>query len=230
MKFQQLQTRFYSREEIGQIVNINTSNNQFARKIKTTLTNWGYSYTYSRKGVQITRIPTKPIEVLKEILIRVYGLDTQIDTYKFAVFIIALSSGDGGFISAPWEERSKYLKEVFDVEVTARTLQSWNNKLIKTGTVKKSEVDKSYWRSYYVGTEKFREEVSENNTERKSYWKRFWELQKVKDKNIFDKLWKEFGCCYYSCSTLLVSAWDDNDGVDTLIELANEVFEQGGNI
>lgn len=54
----QLDLRFYSKSELSEILNVRLENNShFARDVKTTLINWGYSFEYSRKGATITRQP-----------------------------------------------------------------------------------------------------------------------------------------------------------------------------
>lgn len=72
---EQLEIRFYPREEIAKIIGIDPKNQNFKRKVSSVLNNWGYSFTYGKKSFTITRKPQTPKERLNEIMIRRYDLD-----------------------------------------------------------------------------------------------------------------------------------------------------------
>lgn len=63
----QLEVRFYGRAELAEILQVDLKNKNFARQVKNKLMNWGYSFEYFRKGVNITRQPQTAQEKLAEI-------------------------------------------------------------------------------------------------------------------------------------------------------------------
>lgn len=217
----QLEVKTYTRQEIAEIIDIDVKNKNFARKTKDTLAKWGYSYNYSRKGVEIISQPQTAKEKLSEIMIRKYDLDIQTDCYEFATFLYSLLLDDT-FTSMPWKEREDWLRVEFNISVDEKTLRRWCSKFISHGTIVKDKSNKSYWRTNYNKT---REEVFIDDKERQDYWKEFWEMKKNGEEDIQKRLWNKYGCCYYSCATLMVSAFDDISELEEIIELVNEIAE-----
>ena len=234
---QQLECRFYSRQEIAEALSVNPKDSKhFAEKVKATLEKWGYEYDYSRSGVQITGKPELPEERLKEILIRKLNLDVQIDPYAFACFLCAFTD-IGSFDSMPWEERAEQMQLKYGVEVTDRTLRSWCKRLIGSNIVQKSG-KQTFWKTEMFGNEKHRTKVAADDEERARY------LQKKNEylnegKEIaagltgkeataaawdftYKQLWREFQCCYYSCRGLLFNALEE-DYIFEIYELAQEI-------
>ena len=153
---QQLECRFYSRQEIAEITSVNLKDSKhFAERVKTTLDKWGYEYNYSRSGVEITGKPELPGEKLSEILIRELNIDVQVDPFAFAYFICAFSDIPH-FSSMPWEERSSAMRYKYEVEVSDRTLRNWCSKLIENGIIQKSG-EKCFWKTEIMYGMKTRE-------------------------------------------------------------------------
>ena len=72
---EQLELRFYPREEISEIVHVRLDSNNFGRDIENKLSNAGYGCEYkARKGVLILSKPETPEERLNEILYLGYGI------------------------------------------------------------------------------------------------------------------------------------------------------------
>ena len=67
---------------------------------------WGYGYDWTRGGATITYVPNTPQEKLKEILIRRFRLNIQVDMYAFACFITAFTDVPG-FDCMPWKVREE---------------------------------------------------------------------------------------------------------------------------
>lgn len=239
----QLEVRFYGRAELAEVLQIDVKNKNFARQVKNKLMNWGYSFEYSRKGVNIIRQPQTAQEKLAEIMIRKYDLDIQIDTTAFACFLTAFFEVDG-FNAMPWAEREKILKEIYDVSVDERTLRNWCSKLIKTNTIYKDNKEKTYWCTTVFDGVKKRELVNEEEMEElKQYWeyrhkfldnyissaiasgrKDYKAINAEARKEANKALWREFGCCYYSCKTLLLSAFDDISNLEEIYDLIKEII------
>ena len=217
----QLELRYYPREEIAEICGIDAKSQNFKRNVESKLVKWGYSYNYSRKGVEIISQPQTAKERLSEMMIRKYDLDIQIDCYEFATFLYSLLLDDA-FSSMPWKEREDWLRVEFNISVDERTLRKWCSKFISHGTIVKDKSNKSYWKTNY---DKTREEISIDDKERQDYWKEFWEMKKNGEEDIQKRLWNKYGCCYYSCATLMVSAFDDISELEEIIELVNEIAE-----
>ena len=77
---EQLELRFYPREEISEIVHVRLDSNNFGRDVTSTLKNAGYGCEYkARRGVFILSKPETPEERLAEILYRGFGIDIQIN-------------------------------------------------------------------------------------------------------------------------------------------------------
>lgn len=237
---QQLETKFYSRAEIAEELNLNINDNKhFKRNLENKLVKWGYSFEYDRKGVLITRAPQNANEKLAEILIREYDLDIQIDTYAFACFITAFEDTEA-FDAMPWGERAKVLEMGYGVKVTDRTLRSWANKLFTVGTLSKSN-EKSYWRTRAVtggspirewvdGIEEMEQEMSEYFERRRQLVKQYMSEEKSKSEawTAANKtLWCEYGCCYYACKMIKPGAFDKTGCLQEIYELVRDIAESG---
>ncbi len=62
---QQLEKRFYSRQEIADTLGVNIKDSgHFKRNVESKLQKWGYSYNYTSTGITITRQPETPQERL----------------------------------------------------------------------------------------------------------------------------------------------------------------------
>lgn len=242
---EQLKEKDYTRQEIAELLEININDTKhFKRNVENKLTKWGYEFKYTSKKVSILYAPQDAFERLSEIMIRVYDLDVQVDTYGFACFMYYLNYCED-FQMMPWEERAKMLKKDFDVEVSSKTLERWAKKLIRNDLVSKNKYQKTTWMTLYVDGDKERLMVDGDEAleqDYKKYMARRKELVKEytheahslgmeDDREIstyawgktFKSLWEEFHCCFYSCSSLMLSAIGDE--VEEIFELIDEIVE-----
>ena len=224
---QQLEKQFYSREEIAELLTIKITDH-FKRDVTNKLDKWGYQYKYSCKGVEIIAAPATAQDKLKEIMIRQFNLDIQVDVYAFACFVKLLIDYED-FMNMPWEQRAKEIKEIYNVSVDKKTLERWSNKLISKNLIAKG-FERVYWSTSYINGKKERIRVDgdlELEAEMAKYMARKKELTATsKDFNEnFAILWKEFGCCYYSCSSLVLNAIDAD--IEEICNLVDEIhFEK----
>lgn len=206
--------------------------------MKATLEKWGYEYNYSRNGVAITGKPDLPEERLKEILIRKLNLDVQIDPFAFACFLCAFTD-IGSFDSMPWEERAIQMQLKYDVDVTDRILRSWCKRLIGNDIIQKCGRE-TFWKTQRFGKEKYRTPIAADDDEMAQYFQKKREYLEVarlaaeeagktgKEATAaawdatYKSLWREFGCCYYSCRGLLFNAIGE-DYIFEIYELAQEI-------
>ena len=204
--------------------------------MKATLEKWGYEYNYSRSGVEITGKPDLPEEKLKEILIRKLNLDVQINAYDFACFLCAFTD-IGSFDSMPWEERAEQMQLKYGVDVTDRTLRSWCKRLIGSDIIQKCGRE-TFWKTQRFGKEKYRTPIAADDKRMELYFQKREQYlrknrkgaQRLELRNgeatawdvTYKKLWREFGCCYYSCRGLLFNAIEE-DYIFEIYELAQEI-------
>lgn len=226
----QLELRFYDRNEIAEALSLNITKN-FARDVKGKLDKLGYKYSYSRKGVEIEAVPAAAADKLKEIMLRQFNLDIRIDTYAFACFMCLLME-DAEFTSMPWSVREQALKDLYGISISERTLRAWNTKLIKENIIHNDKQERTNWRTRYnaaLGI-KVREWV-DGNEEMEQEMQQYMKHRKIlyaatKDwDNTLLTLWKEFGCCYYSCSTLVLNGLGEE--AQEIYELVKEVAKNG---
>lgn len=235
---EQLEARFYTRAEIAQITGTHLEDTKhFKRNNENILTKWGYGYDWMRDGVRITHTPTTSEERLQEILIRQFHVDIQVDMYSFACFVTAFTDIPG-FKSMPWSVREYKFYYYSGKFVTSRTLSKWCKTLIEQNIMSRGTVG-SYWKTYFVNNQKIRAIVSE--AEAKEYFKRRSELlhkyieenkQQGMDydtaykeawKPLYQDLWAEYGCCYFSCKTFHFSAWNEQGMLYEVYELTREI-------
>lgn len=227
---QQIEVRNYSRTEMAELLKVEITDSHFSRKVQSILTKWGYSFVYSRKAIQITAAPSTAQERLNELLIREFDLDIRIDIGKFATFVYLLM--DEEFSSMPFGERANVMKQDYNIEVSEITLKRWYKKLVDYNVVETNRLRKTYWVSMYVDGQKTRMKVNEDDEGKIKYENR---RRKLAEKNIKDGMnkadayssanltcWKEFKCCYYSCNTIILNAFNQE-----FFELAEEVFDNG---
>lgn len=227
---QQIEVRNYSRKEMAELLKVEITDSHFSRKVQSILTKWGYSFVYSKKAIQITAAPSTAQERLNELLIREFNLDIQIDIGKFATFVYLLM--DEEFSSMPFGERANVMQQDYNIEVSEITLKRWYKKLVDYNVVETDRLRKTYWVSMYVDGQKTRMKVDEDDEGKIKYENR---KRKLAEKNIKDGMnkadayssanltcWKEFKCCYYSCNTIILNAFNQQ-----FFELAEEVFDNG---
>lgn len=227
---QQIEVRNYSRTEMAELLKVEITDSHFSRKVQSILTKWGYSFVYSRKVIQITAVPSTAQERLNELLIREFDLDIRIDIGKFATFVYLLM--DEEFSSMPFGERANVMKQDYNIEVSEITLKRWYKKLVDYNVVETNRLRTTYWVSMYVDGQKTRMKVDEDDEGKIKYENR---RRKLAEKNIKDGMnkadayssanltcWKEFKCCYYSCNTIILNAFNQQ-----FFELAEEVFDNG---
>lgn len=236
----QLDLRAYSREEIADVLDVNIKDvNHFKRNVESKLLKWGYSYEYSRKAVTITRVPTTAEEKLSEIMIRAFDMDVRIDAFSFAAFLYSLVVFPE-FASMPWEERSKFLKDEFKIDISDRTLRSWCSKFIETNTLIKDSDNKTRWITGYLDGEKYRDQVDGDeelekfvdvyNERRKELLEEYKdEKPEEKWKTVRSILWQEYHCCVYCCKSISLAAWGDSihyENLQEVLELVTEIAER----
>lgn len=227
---QQIEVRNYSRTEMAELLKVEITDTHFSRKVQSILTKWGYSFLYSRKAIEITAAPSTAQERLNELLIREFDLDIRIDIGKFATFVYLLM--DEEFSSMPFGERANVMQQDYNIEVSEITLKRWYKKLVDYNVVETDRLRKTYWVSMYVDGQKTRMKVDEDDEGKIKYENR---RRKLAEKNIKDGMnkadayssanltcWKEFKCCYYSCNTIILNAFNQQ-----FFELAEEVFDNG---
>ena len=227
---QQIEVRNYSRTEMAELLKVEITDTHFSRKVQSILTKWGYSFLYSRKAIEITAAPSTAQERLNELLIREFDLDIRIDIGKFATFVYLLM--DEEFSSMPFGERANVMQQDYNIEVSEITLKRWYKKLVDYNVVETDRLRKTYWVSMYVDGQKVSMKVDEDDEGKIKYENR---RRKLAEKNIKDGMnkadayssanltcWKEFKCCYYSCNTIILNAFNQQ-----FFELAEEVFDNG---
>lgn len=237
----QLEQRFYERSKIADITSVNPEDSKhFKRNVENTLTKWGYGFEWLRGGATITHVPTLPEERLKEILIRQFHVDIQVDMYAFACFVTAFTDVDG-FSCMPWKVREKEYQKYSGKFYSGRTLSSWCKKLIEQQIMTKGSIG-SYWKTYTNDDkEKIRETVSFE--EAHDYFKRRSELvdsltidivrankkisydeaRREAWQDVYRILWDEFKCCYYSCKTFHFTAWNVQGDLAEVYELTRQI-------
>ena len=236
----QLQKKVYTKAEMAEILGINLKDKNYKRNVENTLNKWGYGYEFPpySKTITIISIPEGESK-LAELLIRDYGIDIQINAVEFACFLHAFNNIDN-FISMPWGERSKAMRDFYGVEVCDKTLRNWANKLFTAGTLMKCS-EKTYWKSAKISeSETMREPVEKS--EFVDFYKFRREQQSAEMAKMFmegrtdyDNIKKESwtaahfaamnkfgGWCYFSCKTILLSAFDDKDLAE-IFELVEDI-------
>lgn len=164
-------------------------------------------------------------------MLKDYKLDIRVDIKAFACFLLAFSEVEG-FEAMPWAERELWLKEGYGITVSERTLRKWCNKLLETNTLAKCEGGKVYWRTNIINGKKTRELVSgdeELEQEMREYWECRRNLLKEKNwKETNEILWNTFGCCYYPCKLLGLSAFDTVGDIQEVYTLIEEIINLEG--
>lgn len=235
----QLETKYYTRQEIAELLNLNIKSSHFARDVKQTLDKWGYAWdNYSCKGINIKKAPISAEERLNEIFNRAFNIDIRTNIYGMACFLVELAYYEE-FQSMPWAVRAEELKKDFKVSVDERTLRNWASKLIKNDVIARFDSDKTAWISYKVDGVTYRELISgDDNLERdmrRYYQKRNEYRKQYRQEQLIEKgredyeavnseswsfamksLWDEFHCCYYYCCSYYLNA---------IGEYAQEIFE-----
>jgi hypothetical protein len=118
-------------------------------------------------------------------------------------------------------------------------LRNWCKKLIENNLIQKLGRE-TCWKTEFYNGAKYRIKVAENDEEmlryfqkRKKYLRKTMESAdylELEDKEgrskawkaTYQKLWREFGCCYYRCRGLLFNAVGE-DYVWEIYELAREL-------
>ena len=212
----------------------------FKRNVESVLSKWGYGYDWMRYGVTITYVPTKPEERLKEILIRQFHVDIQVDMYSFACFVTAFNDVEG-FDSMPWKVREDEFRKFSGKFYTSRTLSRWCRRLVEQGIMCKGSTG-SFWKTFIDEKgQKKRELVTEE--EAQAFFKErskmieelTWQIMKSSRKLSYDaarseawkfavnSLWDREHCCYYSCKTFHFTAWNLNGSLAEVYELTRYI-------
>ncbi len=170
---EQLDLRFYPREEISKVLHVRLDSKNFGRDIENKLSRAGYGCRYiKRKGVLILSKPETPNERLTEILYLGLGISIQINAEQFACFIAAFTDIDG-FDDMPWNKRLKLYNEYYGYHFSQdRTLRSWCSQLLEKGVIVKAGAT-TRWRTYYEDGKKIQEPIEEiDEVEMQSYFER----------------------------------------------------------
>ena len=78
--------------------------------------------------------PETAKERLAEIMIRLFGLDIQIDTLDFACYMDFMLN-EPHAQTMPWKLRHEKIMEQYGMDIAEITLRRWTNRLIEHGVV-----------------------------------------------------------------------------------------------
>jgi len=223
-----LECRFYSLAEIREI-----TRKERSRDIKRLLTLWGYEYQWKdRQGVAILKRPEAPMARFTELMRRYLRIDTQIDPYHFACFLTLLLE-DEEFSSMPWEERSRQMSDLYEIDVSERTLRSWSSYLFRGEFLMKDKENRTVWYTESYGGLKIQSQVK-NPDEDTTYQNYLQDRKEMvnhlrKSGTSFGKAYKETVCAlwekyhriYYYCYTLVSNAIQ----MDQLVEILRAAIQ-----
>lgn len=223
----------YTRKEIAELTETDIKDTRhFKRNLINKLENCGYSYIYSKNKVEITAVPEEPIDKLKEILITEYNFNKQCDFKSIAYFLYALFCYED-FMCMPWRQRAIELNDWLNIKVSESTLHNWKRKLLEKDFFKVSNIDFSYWCSYYAEGEKYSEMIDETDEKMKLFLQSYLDdKQELLDsgksyKDTFEILWKTKNICFYKCFLIEISAIAPC--VNEIEELVINICEERGN-
>lgn len=233
---QELELRFYSRDEIGAALGIPPKKDQFARDVKKRLADNGYSFEWvDRKGVIITGRSDAPEARLKALLVNRIGLDTQVDAVDFALFITAFSAIDD-FNSMPWEERVFAITDYCGKYISQSTLQRWAEKLVESGNAAKFRKGALWHTARDANGDKHRRRVDPDSDEYRAYCDaRTGTLKRLEEQGVsvkerwgamIRKLYDELGSYYYCPETCLNALGEDAEEIALLVQ---EIIEKRKN-
>ena len=243
---EQLELRAYERQEIAEILHVRNDPHNFTRDVSNRLQKWGYEGTVINRGpVIITHKPVTAEERLKEIMFRLFDLDTQTGTNGemdngatvFACFLHFMMSEEIAQ-TMPWDERYAWLEENYGVKVARPCLNRWAKRLIENEIMEKStgKTDAMWWMTYYIDGKKYRHPVDDDDPELQAYrhfqdqtysvqlklTKDNWKTAYAATKKI---MWQEFKCCYYQCKCLQVNGITTEE-IEMVLELIEEIVEK----
>lgn len=224
--------RKYARDEIAIILELDPKDKKFAQKVRNRLENLGMEegedFLYTRKDVTILWVPVGREEKIVY-LVRLLGIDKQIDAQAFATFVYAMLEFPE-YQKMPWAERTKLMNETYDLNISEVTYKRWMSKLIALRIMFKDKNDSSIWCTMYIDGERKRFEVEneEDEAHYKTYLQRKFALyQELKNWDmVFKTLWSEFHCVYYKCGSFIGNAWADNQIIHELLDLISGYAEE----
>ena len=240
----QLEIRAYERQEIAEITGIpmfyqsGNPNHDFIGRVKDRLQKWGYTCKTPRGGaVIITGKPETAEERLAEIMIRLFGLDIQIEVYPFACYLHFMLN-EPAAQTMPWIERHAMIQEMYGLDISEITLRRWTKHLLDADIMSKSEFrqDSEWWMTYNDGGEKHQVPLEEEDLPQlRQYWQRHTELleqwrvqcngnMSAAWEATKKQMWQEFHCCYYRCKCLTINGIG-NEEIDTILDLVDEILE-----
>lgn len=243
---EQLEVRVYERQEIAEITGVKQGSHNFIRDVRNRLEKWGYTCETPNRGpVIITSRPTTAGAKLKEIMLRLFKLDTQIakkddfrdGTLDFACFLDFMLN-EPYAETMPWAMRHTMIKDMYGMDIAEITLRRWASHLIQNDILHKSpfQQDSMWWKTTMVDYNKYQEPVPDDEIDAipKFFQRRAVILQeklKLHDKKseawkeTYKELWREFGCCYYRCRCLRINGIG-NDEIDTILTLISNIIEE----
>ena len=241
---EQLEVRAYERQEIAEITGIplvyksGNPNRDFIGRVKDRLEKWGYACETPRGGpVIITGKPETAEARLAEIMIRLFGLDIQIEVYPFACYLHFMLN-EPAAQTMPWIERHSMIQEMYGLDISEITLRRWTKHLVDADIMDKSEFrqDAEWWMTYTDSGEKHQVPVEEADLPQMyQYWQRHTELLnlwRIKCNGNMSaawegtrkQMWQEFHCCYYRCKCLVINGIG-NEEINTILDLVDEILE-----
>lgn len=209
----------YQNKDLAILIAVNPNSSHLKRDIGNKLDNMGFDkngYSFPKRGqTAITWVPQSAEEKIPY-LCGLLGIDSRVDSFNFAIFVYCLLEEDD-FDCRPWSERSQWLKEVYDIEVSESTLKRWTYKLIKEDTLIKDKNNFSWWSSSSIDGQVIRTELDDQDQDLERYKefnREFWSNQKVQSmdkkelgKSWFSAVWSKFGCKFYKCYSFTFGAW-----------------------
>lgn len=227
------QKRKYSKNEIAEILGLNSANKNFARQVRARMSNLGFEegedYSYVRGGeVIILWVPTAASEKI-QYLVRLLGIDSRVDVRAFSIFTYLLMRGLD-IQGMPWQEKADYINFNYDLQISEKTLRTWTNKLIALNVVQKDTTEFKWWCSARVNGELIRyevetEEQKQELEEYRSFMRGFYERG---EKVEFSKIWSKFGCKYYRCYNFVFGAWNCQV-IEELLNVVEEYIDEEWN-
>ena len=248
---EQLEVRGYTRKEMEEITGIplvyesGNPNKDFIGRVRDRLEKWGYSCVTPHGGpIIITRKPESAEECLKEIMFRLFDLDTQTGTNGemgngttvFACFLHFMMSEEIAE-TMPWDERYNWLEYNYGVKAAKPCLNRWASRLVKNEVMSQSigKDDAMWWMTCYIDGKKHRYPVDDNDPELLEYqsdqsqiyadmlkqtrgnWQSAFGMTKK-------ALWQKYQCCYYQCKCLQMNGIT-NDEIELVLKLVEEIVD-----